>query len=456
MISFGLSLGSRAADAASSAGPATLLEATLAASQDALLVLDAATTIVRVNGAAARLLGCRESELLGRQLAELTPRAGAKELARQLRATRQHGSGRWSGVCLGLDGREQPVLATAEYLAAEGGQYVLVWHSQAESRRVGALLREGDERYRQTLLAQDRPHWELDCATDVMTYSYRWLAAFGHLNRPLGDSFITWAGLVHADDRAAVLEAIDQVRHGRTTEAELTHQMVHREGHAVHIRTRIVAMHDDHGQTRQLIGSHTSLDEVTKLMSHKQQHGQVLAAVAEAASALCAADHATADDAVHGALRLVAQALRASHAYTVWPSGAERAPRPTHEWPERAPHEPAAGLLALPDEELAWWLGQLRNGEPLHLPELAHLPPAADVARRELGLRGVSSLLLLPLRNGDQTTGLVGFETASERGDWAPGVVALLEILGQALGGLCVRLGGGPACRCQTLVGRLD
>jgi two-component system cell cycle sensor histidine kinase/response regulator CckA len=80
-----------------------------------------------------------------------------------------------------------------------------------------------------------------------------------------------------------------------------------------------------------------------------------------------------------------------------------------------------------------WSEHALRAGEILNVPSLDAFPPEAEQERESLRERRVQSLLSIPIRSGDRTIGVFGFETIHAEHTWSDHDVTLLRLIGEIL-----------------------
>jgi len=90
-------------------------------------------------------------------------------------------------------------------------------------------------------------------------------------------------------------------------------------------------------------------------------------------------------------------------------------------------------VAAPPDEPRPWSERKLAAGQILNLPTIDALPPEAHREARALQRRGVQSLLSIPIRSGDRTIGLIGFESIAEPRSWTDHDITLLQLIGEIL-----------------------
>lgn len=101
----------------------------------------------------------------------------------------------------------------------------------------------------------------------------------------------------------------------------------------------------------------------------------------------------------------------------------------THEWVAPGTRSLRAQLHAAPADRYPWINARLAEGESVHMPLLAALPPEADAERRQLAELGVQSLLEVPMKAGGVVTGFVGFESTVEARAFSDETVTLLGVV---------------------------
>ncbi|HEY5658252.1 MAG TPA: ATP-binding protein [Myxococcota bacterium] len=91
------------------------------------------------------------------------------------------------------------------------------------------------------------------------------------------------------------------------------------------------------------------------------------------------------------------------------------------------------GIASAVRDRAPWLEGRLAAGEVLNFRSLDALPAEADPARATLRARGVRSFLSVPIRSGERTIGVVGFEAFRAERAWSSREVALLQLIGEIL-----------------------
>ena len=106
----------------------------------------------------------------------------------------------------------------------------------------------------------------------------------------------------------------------------------------------------------------------------------------------------------------------------------------THEWCAEGVEPQIDNLQGFPVEAIPWSMAKLRANEVLHIADVSTMPAEAKVERERFEAQEIKSLLVLPLRVGDELAGFVGFDNLEEAGKWEPEDLALLRVFAEVLG----------------------
>jgi PAS domain S-box-containing protein len=112
----------------------------------------------------------------------------------------------------------------------------------------------------------------------------------------------------------------------------------------------------------------------------------------------------------------------------------------THEWCREGVEPQKESLQDVPCESYPWWMGQLEQGEAIHIPNVTKMPPEASSCRKRLEMQGVQSLLVVPVREGGKLWGFVGFDSFREKRRWGEDIPQVLNLVGEMLGAALSRL----------------
>ncbi len=140
------------------------------------------------------------------------------------------------------------------------------------------------------------------------------------------------------------------------------------------------------------------------------------------------------DDEIRRALESLGQLSQVDRCYLFWLNGRQDAIRQSIEWKKdpSAPFMPVTTRIKIHPK--AWFLQNLRQGEVLHVPHMADLPPEAEQEAKIWDQLGIRSLIAIPILSGKTLLGLLGFHTEQEERSWSPEDIQMLRLVSEILG----------------------
>jgi len=105
----------------------------------------------------------------------------------------------------------------------------------------------------------------------------------------------------------------------------------------------------------------------------------------------------------------------------------------THEWCAEGVASQKDDLQDIPCAAMPWWTEQMCRKEPLTIPKVADLPEAASAEQEILESQGIQSLAVLPMTQGENLVGFVGFDAVQSQIEWDEETVTILHVLGDAI-----------------------
>ncbi len=222
----------------------TLFETAL----DAIVVIDAESTIVQANPAASELVGVSTDRMVGRGFGGLIAPGFDADAARET----AHGieGFRVDIPIVAADGTERKVEATAGLLP--DGNLVIVARDVSERRRAEEELRRAEDRYRSLVerlpgaVYVDVPEGGLAGYTSVFI-SPQAETLHGYAPEEFLADPDLWPRILHPEDRERALEA--DARHWKTGEPlDQEFRVIAKDGRVVWVRDRAVLLRDDQGR----------------------------------------------------------------------------------------------------------------------------------------------------------------------------------------------------------------
>ena len=101
----------------------------------------------------------------------------------------------------------------------------------------------------------------------------------------------------------------------------------------------------------------------------------------------------------------------------------------TNEWCRAGVEPQKSRLQNLALDEFPWWVAQLEAQKTIHLRAIDDLPPEAKNEREEFARQNIQSLVAVPMLNGRQLIGFIGFDSVRRERIWTQDEIALLHIV---------------------------
>ena len=138
------------------------------------------------------------------------------------------------------------------------------------------------------------------------------------------------------------------------------------------------------------------------------------------------------DDAINDALATVGEFAAVDRAYIFRYDFANSTASNTHEWCAEGISPEIDNLRDLPIDLLPGWAETHRLGETVLIPRVADLPPDGPLYA-VLSPQGIQTLIALPLGQGDECIGFLGFDAVREVRVWTDDEIRLLRVLAELL-----------------------
>jgi signal transduction histidine kinase len=157
------------------------------------------------------------------------------------------------------------------------------------------------------------------------------------------------------------------------------------------------------------------------------------------------------DAGINGALADIGTFAHVDRAYVFWFDEPGATVTCSHEWCAADIAPQIARLQRVPVADYPWVQARLLQGQIVHVPRLADLPPEAAAEKREWETESIRSLLLIPMKAGDRVRGYVGFDAVREEKTWPQESQDLLRIFGEIVLNTLTRLRAEATLRQRNL-----
>ncbi|BBK36824.1 hypothetical protein STAQ_19020 [Allostella sp. ATCC 35155] len=231
-----------------------------------MALIDPGGRILRMNRAAARMLGQRADAFAGRSVREFVhPEDVEQVIARlpaliegrrfddrlEIRCRRSDGAEVWTLLALSL---------VQDEMTGEPRHFIVQIEDIDERRRSEERLRRSESRWQFALESAGQGVWDRDLVAGSTYYSPTWRSLMGYGEDAVGGEPAFWEALVHPEDRARVLDLDRRCIAGETAFREAEFRMRHRDGHWiwVHDLGRVIERASD-GRALRMIGTCTDI-----------------------------------------------------------------------------------------------------------------------------------------------------------------------------------------------------
>ena len=124
-----------------------------------------------------------------------------------------------------------------------------------------AALAASQQRYEVAMLGSSDGLWDWDMRTGETYFAPRWKSMLGYEDHELVNDYATWERLIHPDDLAPTMAALQTYIGGMTTHYAAEFRMRCRDGAYKWILARGAVLRDEAGQPFRMAGSHTDITE---------------------------------------------------------------------------------------------------------------------------------------------------------------------------------------------------
>jgi len=292
-----------------------------------------------------------------------------------------------------------------------------------ERQRAEAALRESEERYRAIAENATELVAELDENGRALYASPSFERLLGH--RPADLEGRIAAPLVHPDDLPASVAVFrEAMRTGN--ELHAIHRVRHASGEWRWIDVSGRIYRTAAGETR-MVSTGRDITDRKSLAEAVERQLEVERRVAGLSRRLLGLTGEGLEAALRDALRELAELGGADRCYLFLMEGPYDRRSPLLEWC-------GEGIGAYRGSGWhPWSHARIRAGETVRATRLDELPPQAYRERASFEARGVVSLLHIPLRFGERTGGVIGFESMREERPWSEQQVTVLRLCGEIL-----------------------
>jgi len=405
----------------------------LDSSPDAIYINDADGTLLYGNAAAERLTGHSREKLVGKTFLEaglLAPESVPKALEVGQANLKGTPSGPDEFEIMNKAGNRIPV-EICTYPIAQGDSLEVIGIARdiTERKRASEELQKREEQFR--ALIENASDLTVTIGADgTVLYESPSVARLLGYNpeERMGKSAFEH---VHPDDLPGVEQAFASIRRQAGAMMTMELRLMRKDGSWSHLE----------GIGRNLLdvpavqGIIVNLHDITerKMAEQVVQRNLELEKTVSNIASRFIGGFST-DEATDAALADVGVACGASRSYVFLLSEDGSTMSNTHEWCAEGISAEKHNLQDIPCETFPWWMRRLRKWDVIRIRDVSKLGKRAAAEKRILEQQGIKSLLVLPIRVGEELGGFIGFDNIMRTGGWSEDDLLLLLVVSGIIG----------------------
>ena len=269
--------------------------------------------------------------------------------------------------------------------------------------------------------------WRLDYRSGELSWSDEAYRLLGFQQGAVVPSLELFLSAVHAEDRAMVEEALETALKRADGAYSVEHRVQGPDGILRVVREKGRVRLSDDGEALSISGTALDITEQRHTESDLLQRERLERGLLELSSVFLQRSELGMDHLIDQALARMGQLTGTDRTY-LFTSDTERSTfSNTHEWT-------APGIAPVIDmlQNVPWGVAPnsltvLSSGSPVWIPRVSELEDDW-VEKAFLESQGIRSLLLLPVMQGEQLTGFVGFDAVQSVREWSSAEIRFLQV----------------------------
>ncbi len=186
---------------------------------------------------------------------------------------------------------------------------------------------------------------------------------------------------------------------------------------------------DAHGQVLGLHAVGLDLHYLMRLPLMRGKSGELEEVIARISSLFAASPSYKIDDCINQTLKIVGEYAQVDRSYVFLFRENLQIMDNTHEWCSEGIEPQIENLQGLPSQIVPWWMKKLLRHEIIHIPKVDALPLEASVEKEILQAQDIKSLIVVPMSEGENLIGFMGFDSVRRSKFWPAKDINLLKIV---------------------------
>lgn len=246
------------------------------------------------------------------------------------------------------------------------------------------------------------------------------------------DDFTQWKEVLHPDDEWVKREIYSSLEEDGYF--DVTHRIITPRGKLKWIRNKGKFIHNHAGQAERLDG--VVVDRTSEIVAQESLEQEVLLqdTLVKIASTYINLEPENLDSTVNDSLEQMGNFVGADRAYIFVYDFDNETTSNTYEWCADGIEPEIENLQELPISYFPQWVEKHKNGETFYIEDVSLLnAPDEEGLRSILEPQGIKSLIAIPMLDGTELLGFVGFDSVHQVHLYSSKEQKLLELFGQML-----------------------
>ena len=274
--------------------------------------------------------------------------------------------------------------------------------------------------------------WDWNLRDNTLYLSPRWKNMIGYDDHELPNLYATFEDRLHPEDKPLYEAYLDRYLKAEIPVFRIEFRLRHRNGSYIWILGKGEALRDKDGVPYRMAGSHSDISAGKRVNEEIRHRSAFQMLLIELAISFVNKPLDDLDNSINRVLALVGEFSGVDRVYLFHYDYEHETMSNTHEWCASGIAADIQNLQDVPYKELLEWVSIHRRGEVVYIPDVKELKEDS-IFRAGLEVKGIKSLITIPLNYAEECLGFVGFSSVRELKTWGDEEIALLRILAELI-----------------------
>jgi len=280
-----------------------------------------------------------------------------------------------------------------------------------EKRKVEKELQKSEDRWQFAIEGSNEGIWDWNLLTDKVVLSKRWKEMIGYSANELNGNMAEWKAMVHPDDLNDLMGKLQKHLDGENPVYLAEYRIRCKDGswNWVMGRGKVLEWTAE-GKPLRMVGTHSDITEQKRTEAELQRQLEFRQLLMEISLNFINIPLENVEAAIRNSLARMSKSVRADRGYTFEFDPETELCSNIHEWCEEGVSAQIENLqnIRLPAE----WIKTFRKGEIISIPDVSELTD--EEAKAAFEPQEIKSLISVPIMNGNEFIGFVGFDSVKQ------------------------------------------